>query len=304
MSIELTHRAGELHLSTRMSLMRRLDFSILSLLVGLGVLLEVTPARLPAQSLVLSAASAAFTGIHGGATPAAQTVNVTSSGGTLNRLRATVTYASGQPTGWLAALPSSTSAPSTLRLTPNMTGLSIGRHNATVTISANKGTAQTITVTLAVVRDPKTFAGLYALSPIPTTTCSVLSTYGFGTTKLHSLGIAASSDSLILTTNLTTGVVSWSPSASMTFDTASQSFFDPVAQTFQLGPMPLLGTHLLNNGAGTVSWTGAFFTTGAFTSLSQLKGRVEIQLSFTVVALGVKQSGTCTPVAVDVVGTK
>jgi hypothetical protein len=86
---------------------------------------------------------------------ASATVSVTNTGGgTLSGLNGIVTYAAGQPTGWLTAALNTTTAPATLTLTANATGLAPGTYNATVTVRstvlgvADRTVAVTFTVTL------------------------------------------------------------------------------------------------------------------------------------------------------------
>lgn len=95
--------------------------------------------------------SASFIGLSGGASPVAQTVDVTNGGsGTLSGLGATVAYAAGEPTGWLTTSLNQTTAPATLTITPNSAGLTSGMHSATVTLSSSLPDVppRTVTVTL------------------------------------------------------------------------------------------------------------------------------------------------------------
>ncbi len=86
----------------------------------------------------LSTPSVSFSATAGQASPAAQTVQVTNTGqGRLTGLSGVVTYAAGQPTGWLTAALSGTTAPATLTLTANPGELPAGTYNATVTIRSS-----------------------------------------------------------------------------------------------------------------------------------------------------------------------
>ncbi|MCA9737368.1 MAG: choice-of-anchor D domain-containing protein, partial [Gemmatimonadetes bacterium] len=77
-------------------------------------------------SIVLSASARSFTAVQGGANPSSQSVNVTNGGGgTLDGLSASVSYGSGQPTGWLNASVGA-SAPTTLTLQPSVGSLGPG----------------------------------------------------------------------------------------------------------------------------------------------------------------------------------
>lgn len=116
-----------------------------------SVTLTVTFVVGSGQSIVLSATTASFTGTTGGTNPAAQTVNVTDGGsGTLPGLAAVVTYPTGEPTGWLSATMNQTTAPATLTIAPNITGLTSGTHGAIVTVTSSLSDVVPKTVSVAV----------------------------------------------------------------------------------------------------------------------------------------------------------
>src|SRR6185436_21191569 len=78
------------------------------------------------------------------------TINVTNgSSGTLSGLRTAVAYTPGQPTGWLSASLSSSSAPSTLTLGAMVGSLGPGTYSAIVAVTGDGATngPQTVTVT-------------------------------------------------------------------------------------------------------------------------------------------------------------
>ncbi len=105
----------------------------------------------------LSATTISFAAVAGQESPPAQTVAVTNAGGaTLSGLNGVVTYGAGQPTGWLTAALSSTTAPATLTLTANTSNLPAGTYSATVTIrSSLPGVAErSVNVTLTVAAQP------------------------------------------------------------------------------------------------------------------------------------------------------
>lgn len=114
----------------------------------------VTLSVTQAPSITLSTASVPFGATIGLPPPSSATVAITNGGGgSLTGLsRGTITYGAGQPTGWLTASLSTTTAPSTLVLTPSITGLVAGTYTATVPISSTTpGVAtKTVTVTLQV----------------------------------------------------------------------------------------------------------------------------------------------------------
>ena len=108
-----------------------------------------------AQSqITLSRTTASFENLTGAVPPAGQTVSIVNSGGTpLTGLSVgTIQYTAGQPTGWLAAILSSTTAPSTLTITPqpNSEIMAAGTYTAVVPVVAAgaSNTPQNVTVTL------------------------------------------------------------------------------------------------------------------------------------------------------------
>lgn len=93
----------------------------------------------PAPTINLSATTANFAVSSGGANPPSQnTIQVTNSGaGTLSGLNVgTVTYQAGQPTGWLSASLSSTTAPSSVTLFAVTRWLPAGTYTASVPIAS------------------------------------------------------------------------------------------------------------------------------------------------------------------------
>ena len=94
----------------------------------------------------------------GGASPAPQFVQVRNAGGggTLTGLSGNVTYSPGQPTGWLTAILSTTTAPSQLTLSAATGALAAGVYAATVMVSATGATSMPVPVTLVVSPAPLT----------------------------------------------------------------------------------------------------------------------------------------------------
>jgi fibronectin type 3 domain-containing protein len=85
----------------------------------------------------LSTTSATFAASRNGANPDSQAVAVTNPGaGTLSGLSVAIAYTSGQPTGWLAAILSGTTAPANLRLRATTGTLAVGIYQATVSVSS------------------------------------------------------------------------------------------------------------------------------------------------------------------------
>ena len=122
-----------------------------------NVTLTVTSSAGGGPAIALSTTNQSFAAPQGGANPAAQTVQVTNSGGgTLNGLTATVSYTPGQPEGWLAATLTSANAPSTLTLAATTGSLTAGTYTASVAVTspAASNSPQAVTVTFVVAPAP------------------------------------------------------------------------------------------------------------------------------------------------------
>ncbi len=111
------------------------------------VTLTVNPAT---PVLAVAPASLTFNGTQGGTSPAAQTVNVTNSGG------GSLNYTASDNQPWLAVTPAGGTAPGTLSVTTDLTGLAPGTYNGTVTVTAAGagGSPKTVAVTLTVSAPP------------------------------------------------------------------------------------------------------------------------------------------------------
>jgi hypothetical protein len=120
------------------------------------VTLNIAPAPPPALSV--SPATLTFNATVGGAAPAAQTVNVTNSGG------GSLTFNAADDAPWLSVTPGSGSAPQSLSVTASHAGLAPGAHSATVTVTAAgaSGSPKTVAVTLNVAAAPPPTTGLVA----------------------------------------------------------------------------------------------------------------------------------------------
>jgi hypothetical protein len=109
-------------------------------------------------TIVITPTSRSFTAQEGGANPAQQTVQITNGGGgTLSGLGGTITYAAGQPTGWLGAAFSGPTAPATLIIAVATGSLASGTYTGYVTINSAvaSNSPQQVTVTFTVgERDP------------------------------------------------------------------------------------------------------------------------------------------------------
>ncbi|HSJ06340.1 MAG TPA: Ig-like domain-containing protein, partial [Longimicrobiales bacterium] len=102
-----------------------------------GISADATITVTSAPLLAVSPDEVAFAGVQNGSTPGDRTVSVTNAGtGTLTGLSAAVTYGAGQPTGWLSASLSGTTAPASLMLSANQAGLGPGTYTATVAVAS------------------------------------------------------------------------------------------------------------------------------------------------------------------------
>ena len=107
----------------------------------------------PGPAISLSTTEVDFRSVAGTVDPPGATVQITNSGGgTLTGLSVAVTYAEGQPSGWLATDLVAASAPSVLLLSAFASNLPNGTYTATASISAAgaSNSPQTIEVTLQV----------------------------------------------------------------------------------------------------------------------------------------------------------
>lgn len=130
-------------------------------------IVTTVPITVAAPSIALSASTIAFTDRATGSNPAAQVVNVTNGGSfTLAGLARTITYGGGQPTGWLAATLSTTTAPATLTLQATTGSLAPGTYTATVQLTSSQPgvAAQNVGVTFTVTPQPQ--IGLSATAPV------------------------------------------------------------------------------------------------------------------------------------------
>jgi hypothetical protein len=114
---------------------------------SIPVTLTVNPP--PPPALGVSPASMTFTAAQGGTNPPAQNASVTNTGsGTLG-------VSVSDDAAWLSATPATATAPATISVAPDVTGLAAGTYTATVTVTATTagatGSPKTIAVTLNVV---------------------------------------------------------------------------------------------------------------------------------------------------------
>jgi hypothetical protein len=112
----------------------------------------------PPPSIGLGTSAIEFTAVEGSIVdPEEQTVAIINTGGgTLDGLVASVTYTDGQPTGWLAAALSATTAPATLTLQATTGTIAPGTYTAVVHIGSPvaSNSPRTVSVTFTVAPAP------------------------------------------------------------------------------------------------------------------------------------------------------
>ncbi|MDA0161538.1 DUF4082 domain-containing protein [Solirubrobacter ginsenosidimutans] len=110
-------------------------------------------------ALAVTPTTLAFSATVGQASPAAKTVAVSNTGsGALD-------VSAADDAAWLTVTPATATAPATLTVTPNSTGLAVGTYSATVTVTATTagatGSPKTIGVTLTVAAAPTSLVGAW-----------------------------------------------------------------------------------------------------------------------------------------------
>ena len=177
------------------------------------VTLTVTAASLP--TLTASPLNLSFSYQSGGATPAAQNVNLTSNGSALS-------YTAASSAAWLTATPASGNTPGSLSVSVSPTGLAAGTYAGTVTVSSSGASSspQKITVTLGVTATPPSGTSLNI------TPGSLSFTYLSGTTApgTQNLSVASSGTAMKFTAAASGGTwLTVSPATGSTPTTARVS---------------------------------------------------------------------------------
>jgi hypothetical protein len=100
--------------------------------------------------LSVSPATLSFTGVQGGANPASANITITNTGG------GTLTYNIGSDASWLSAAAASGTAPQTVQVSANTSGLVANTYTGHLTVIATgaQGSPATVTVTLTVTNPP------------------------------------------------------------------------------------------------------------------------------------------------------
>ena len=103
-------------------------------------------------AIALSRSSVTLTATQGQPNSPSSSIDISNAGnGVLDGLGTSVSYGSGQPSGWLTAALSQTTAPATLTLTGGVAGLVAGQYDASVEVRGSAGNSpQFLSVTLTV----------------------------------------------------------------------------------------------------------------------------------------------------------
>jgi uncharacterized protein YjdB len=213
--------------------------------------LSVTVLAAP-PSIALTPTAIDFAGAAGGSNPPTQTVQVINAGsGELSGLSTTVTYVSGEPTGWLSTSLSATQAPATITLTPLMGTLAAGSYHATLAVrsgvSGVTNSPKNAVVTLTVTTGPTAVASV-AVSP-STASIPIGGTQSF-TAKLTDVN----------GTTLSNRTITWSSNAQSVATVNSSS---GVATAVAAGTATITATSEGRTGTGTLTVTAPVVTTGA-----------------------------------------
>lgn len=190
----------------------------------------VTAAPVP-PAIGTSPTSLSFTAQQGGSNPAAQTVNVSNTGG------GTLTWSASGNAAWLSLSPAAGTGNGAITLTAATGSLSAGSYSAVVTVSGTGTSSKTVPVTFTVTAPPA--QPKISMSP---------SSLAFNATA----GGSNPSNQNIVITNSGTGTLTWSATDNANWLTATQSGNSVVASVNVTGLAA--GAY---NGIITVSASGA-----------------------------------------------
>jgi uncharacterized protein (TIGR03437 family) len=202
---------------------------------GSPITIPVTLTVGPAQSLAVTPPTLTFSYVLNASAPAAQTVTLTSTGGSAPFAVTTTTADGGT---WLQATPTSGTTPATLSISISTAGLAAGNYSGTVTLSSTS-TAQTaaVTVSLTVAAVPAPTiggvanAGSYATGSVAPGENIVIFGAGIGPSTLAGLQVTSSGS--VATTVANTQV---------TFDgIAAPVVYVSAAQTSVIVPFEIAG---------------------------------------------------------------
>ncbi|MDA0168685.1 choice-of-anchor D domain-containing protein [Solirubrobacter taibaiensis] len=116
--------------------------------------ITVTLAVAAPPALSASPSALAFNGTSGGAAPAAQAIAVSHTGG------GTLPFTVAGNQAWLSATPSSGSSPGSVSVSVSLTGLTVGTHTGSVTITAPGATGSPVTIPVTLTVTQAASAGL------------------------------------------------------------------------------------------------------------------------------------------------
>jgi hypothetical protein len=112
------------------------------------VVYNATAGGSTSPTIGVSPSSFSFTATAGGANPANQSLSITNTGG------GTLNWTASDNATWLTISPTSGTAPSTVTLSVNITGLAAGTYNGTVTVSATGATNTPVNIPVTLTVNP------------------------------------------------------------------------------------------------------------------------------------------------------
>jgi len=192
---------------------------------GSPITIPVTLTVGPAQSLAVTPPAVTFSYVLNASAPAAQTVTLTSTGGSAPF---TVTTKTADGGTWLQVTPVSGATPATLSISISTAGLAAGNYSGTVTVSSTNAAqtaAVTVSLTVAAVPTPTiggvANAGSYATGSVAPGENIVIFGGGIGPSTLA--GLQVTSSGLVATTVANTQVTFDGIAAPVVYVSATQT---------------------------------------------------------------------------------
>jgi hypothetical protein len=239
------------------------------------VTLTVNPPAPPA--LALSKTSLSYSAQTGAGNPASQTFTVSNTGG------GSLSYTASDDAAWMSETPTSGSAPDTVSVAVDTTGLAAGTYTGTVTVNAGAAGTKTVAVTLTLTSPPP---AALAVSP---TSLSFSATQGGSAPPAQGVAVSnTGSGTLPFTVSDDAAWLSESPTSG-TANTTVNVTADPAG----LAPGTYTGTVTINGGAaGTKTVSVSFAVTAPATGLVGAWGFEESTGTTTADASGKGNTGT------------
>jgi hypothetical protein len=193
--------------------------------VSIPVYLRIIPSTAP-PSISVTPTSLTFSAVENGSNPSSQSISISNAGGS------TLTWSITDDASWLSVSPTSGSGAATPAVAIDITGLSAGTYNGTITITSNGGADQTVAVTLSVAPDT---GPVISVSPTTLTFNAVVNS-------------SNPADQTFTIANIGTGTLTWSLS-----DNASWLSVSPTSGSN--GASPTVSVDITSLAAGTYNGT-------------------------------------------------